>query len=158
MLRWLKRFINLSVVVRSTSFTEIFPSETLHGGVRIWILHFACVYVPLLFLYVYFSFTEIESSPIRCLVSEVKSVACGGEFTAWLSSVQGASLQYVLWLMLSFLKNQRSHYQLLSSMLLFLLNFIIERLVFPNMVNLVMELIMRYAFVLPEGSYWLNIH
>lgn len=36
---------------------------------------------------------EIESSPIRCLVSEVKSVACGGEFTAWLSSVQGASLQ-----------------------------------------------------------------
>ncbi|XP_021743802.1 protein RCC2 homolog [Chenopodium quinoa] len=35
---------------------------------------------------------EIESSPIRCQVSEVKAVACGGEFTAWLSSTEGATI------------------------------------------------------------------
>ncbi|KAI8549558.1 hypothetical protein RHMOL_Rhmol06G0034000 [Rhododendron molle] len=35
---------------------------------------------------------EIESSPVRCLVSEVKSAVCGGDFTAWLTSAEGASL------------------------------------------------------------------
>ncbi|QCE16671.1 protein RCC2 homolog [Vigna unguiculata] len=35
---------------------------------------------------------EIESSPVRCLVSEVKHTACGGDFTVWLSSVEGASI------------------------------------------------------------------
>ncbi|CAK9317290.1 unnamed protein product [Citrullus colocynthis] len=35
---------------------------------------------------------EIESSPVRCLVSEVKNTACGGEFTVWLSSIEGASI------------------------------------------------------------------
>ncbi|XP_030950694.1 uncharacterized protein LOC126712363 [Quercus robur] len=35
---------------------------------------------------------EIESSPVRCLVSEVKNTACGADFTAWLSSVEGASI------------------------------------------------------------------
>nr|KYP44824.1 Protein RCC2 [Cajanus cajan] len=35
---------------------------------------------------------EIESSPVRCLVSEVKHTACGGDFTVWLSSIEGASI------------------------------------------------------------------
>ncbi|OMO75307.1 Regulator of chromosome condensation, RCC1 [Corchorus olitorius] len=35
---------------------------------------------------------EIESSPVRCLVSQVTDTACGAEFTAWLSSVEGASI------------------------------------------------------------------
>lgn len=35
---------------------------------------------------------EIESSPVRCLVSEVTNTACGGEFTVWLSSIEGASI------------------------------------------------------------------
>ncbi|KAG5543077.1 hypothetical protein RHGRI_015983 [Rhododendron griersonianum] len=35
---------------------------------------------------------EIESSPVRCLVSEVKSAVCGGDFTAWLTSAEGASI------------------------------------------------------------------
>ncbi|XP_021902462.1 protein RCC2 homolog [Carica papaya] len=35
---------------------------------------------------------EIESSPVRCLVSEVKDTACGAEFTVWLSSIEGASI------------------------------------------------------------------
>ncbi|KAM1223474.1 hypothetical protein ACFX10_042344 [Malus domestica] len=35
---------------------------------------------------------EVEASPVRCQVSEVKSVACGGDFTVWLSSVEGASI------------------------------------------------------------------
>ncbi|KAA0063262.1 protein RCC2-like protein [Cucumis melo var. makuwa] len=35
---------------------------------------------------------EIESSPVRCLVSEVKTTACGGEFTVWLTSIEGASI------------------------------------------------------------------
>lgn len=35
---------------------------------------------------------ETESSPVRCLVSEVKSAVCGGDFTAWLTSAEGASI------------------------------------------------------------------
>ncbi|XP_034675695.1 protein RCC2 homolog [Vitis riparia] len=35
---------------------------------------------------------EVELSPVRCLVSEVKTVACGAEFTVWLSSAEGASI------------------------------------------------------------------
>ncbi|PON93854.1 Regulator of chromosome condensation [Trema orientale] len=35
---------------------------------------------------------EIESSPVRCLVSDVKTTACGAEFTVWLSSVEGSSI------------------------------------------------------------------
>ncbi|KAF2324660.1 hypothetical protein GH714_015985 [Hevea brasiliensis] len=35
---------------------------------------------------------EIESSPVRCLVSDVKNTACGADFTVWLSSVEGASI------------------------------------------------------------------
>lgn len=35
---------------------------------------------------------EIESSPVRCAVTEVKTVACGADFTVWLSSVEGASI------------------------------------------------------------------
>ncbi|GAV69976.1 RCC1 domain-containing protein [Cephalotus follicularis] len=35
---------------------------------------------------------EVESSPVRCLVSEVKTTACGADFTVWLSSVEGASI------------------------------------------------------------------
>ncbi|WCJ35135.1 Regulator of chromosome condensation (RCC1) family protein [Euphorbia peplus] len=37
--------------------------------------------------------TEIESYPVRCQVSDVKNVACGAEFTVWLSSAEGASIQ-----------------------------------------------------------------
>ncbi|PKI45691.1 hypothetical protein CRG98_034007 [Punica granatum] len=35
---------------------------------------------------------EIEASPVRCLVSEVKTTACGADFTVWLTSVEGASI------------------------------------------------------------------
>ncbi|KAJ7966837.1 Regulator of chromosome condensation (RCC1) family protein [Quillaja saponaria] len=35
---------------------------------------------------------EVESTPVRCLVSEVKNTACGGDFTVWLSTVEGASI------------------------------------------------------------------
>ncbi|CAI0435823.1 unnamed protein product [Linum tenue] len=35
---------------------------------------------------------EIESSPVRCLVSDVKTTACGADFTVWLSSAQGATI------------------------------------------------------------------
>ncbi|XP_022137402.1 protein RCC2 homolog [Momordica charantia] len=35
---------------------------------------------------------ERELSPVRCLVSEVKNTACGGEFTVWLSSIEGSSI------------------------------------------------------------------
>lgn len=40
------------------------------------------------------SCAEIESSPVRCLVSEVKYTTCGGDFTVWLSSVEGSSILY----------------------------------------------------------------
>ncbi|KAD6119250.1 hypothetical protein E3N88_10521 [Mikania micrantha] len=35
---------------------------------------------------------EIELYPVRCLVSEVTTVACGADFTVWLTSVEGASI------------------------------------------------------------------
>ncbi|ESQ34808.1 hypothetical protein EUTSA_v10007331mg [Eutrema salsugineum] len=36
---------------------------------------------------------EVESSPLPCLVSdEVTSIACGSDFTVWLSSTEGASI------------------------------------------------------------------
>ncbi|KAB2083451.1 hypothetical protein ES319_A05G268000v1 [Gossypium barbadense] len=35
---------------------------------------------------------EIESSPVRCLVSQVTNTACGAEFTVWLSATEGASI------------------------------------------------------------------
>ncbi|XP_058225438.1 uncharacterized protein LOC131334446 [Rhododendron vialii] len=35
---------------------------------------------------------EVESSPILCLVSEVRDVACGADFSVWLSSIEGASI------------------------------------------------------------------
>ncbi|KAG6557008.1 hypothetical protein Mapa_001424 [Marchantia paleacea] len=35
---------------------------------------------------------EAEKLPVRCLVTEVKQVYCGAEFTLWLSSVTGASI------------------------------------------------------------------
>lgn len=35
---------------------------------------------------------ECEFSPVSCLVSEVTSVACGAEFTVWLTSTEGASI------------------------------------------------------------------
>ena len=40
------------------------------------------------------SCVEIELYPVRCLVSEVKTVACGADFTVWLTSVEGASILY----------------------------------------------------------------
>ncbi|CAN8304696.1 unnamed protein product [Cochlearia groenlandica] len=37
---------------------------------------------------------EIESSPLPCVVSEeVTDIACGAEFTVWLSSTEGATIQ-----------------------------------------------------------------
>lgn len=35
---------------------------------------------------------EIEFYPVRCLVSEVTNVACGADFTVWLTSVEGATI------------------------------------------------------------------
>ncbi|KAH9607252.1 hypothetical protein KSS87_015586 [Heliosperma pusillum] len=35
---------------------------------------------------------EVEASPVPCQVSDVTTVACGGDFTMWLSSVQGSSI------------------------------------------------------------------
>ncbi|KAK1436516.1 hypothetical protein QVD17_02297 [Tagetes erecta] len=35
---------------------------------------------------------EIELYPVRCQVSEVTHVACGADFTVWLTSVEGASI------------------------------------------------------------------
>ncbi|CAI9116887.1 OLC1v1018168C1 [Oldenlandia corymbosa var. corymbosa] len=35
---------------------------------------------------------EIEPSPVRCLVSDARATACGGDFTVWLTSVEGASI------------------------------------------------------------------
>ncbi|KAL6511833.1 hypothetical protein OROGR_021430 [Orobanche gracilis] len=35
---------------------------------------------------------EIESFPVRCNVSEVKTAVCGGDFTVWLTSVEGSSI------------------------------------------------------------------
>ncbi|CAN1323198.1 Protein RCC2 [Linum perenne] len=35
---------------------------------------------------------EIESSPVRCLVSDVKTATCGADFTVWLSSAEGATI------------------------------------------------------------------
>uniref|UniRef100_A0A5B6ZEZ2 Protein RCC2 n=1 Tax=Davidia involucrata TaxID=16924 RepID=A0A5B6ZEZ2_DAVIN len=35
---------------------------------------------------------EVEPSPVRCLVSEVKNAVCGADFTVWLTSVEAASI------------------------------------------------------------------
>ncbi|KAL2504013.1 Regulator of chromosome condensation (RCC1) family protein [Abeliophyllum distichum] len=35
---------------------------------------------------------EVEPSPVCCLVSEFKTTACGGDFTVWLTPVEGASI------------------------------------------------------------------
>ncbi|XP_019244936.1 PREDICTED: protein RCC2 isoform X2 [Nicotiana attenuata] len=35
---------------------------------------------------------EIESSPVQCAVSDVKTATCGADFTVWLTSVEGASI------------------------------------------------------------------
>lgn len=48
-----------------------------------------------------FSFVEFELSPVRCQVSEVKNVACGADFTVWLTSVEGASILYGFWIFFS---------------------------------------------------------
>ncbi|GMP81554.1 hypothetical protein CsSME_00036223 [Camellia sinensis var. sinensis] len=39
---------------------------------------------------------EVESSPVHCLVSEVRTAACGADFSVWLTSVEGASILYGL--------------------------------------------------------------
>ncbi|KAJ3692654.1 hypothetical protein LUZ60_011749 [Juncus effusus] len=36
--------------------------------------------------------SEMESSPVLCLVSDATNVACGSDFTMWLSSVEGSSI------------------------------------------------------------------
>ncbi|XP_042063523.1 protein RCC2 homolog [Salvia splendens] len=38
---------------------------------------------------------ESEILPVRCQVTEVKSAVCGGEFTVWLTSVEGSSIMTV---------------------------------------------------------------
>ncbi|GFP95190.1 protein rcc2 homolog [Phtheirospermum japonicum] len=35
---------------------------------------------------------EIESSPVRCQVADVTTAVCGGDFTVWLTSVEGSSI------------------------------------------------------------------
>ncbi|KAK1686334.1 hypothetical protein QYE76_047182 [Lolium multiflorum] len=35
---------------------------------------------------------EIETSPVSCLVTDVTNAVCGGDFTVWLSSVEGSSI------------------------------------------------------------------
>ncbi|KAK9053833.1 hypothetical protein SSX86_024908 [Deinandra increscens subsp. villosa] len=35
---------------------------------------------------------EIELYPVRCMISDVTNVACGADFTVWLTSVEGASI------------------------------------------------------------------
>ncbi|XP_019156128.1 PREDICTED: protein RCC2 [Ipomoea nil] len=35
---------------------------------------------------------EFEESPVRCLVSEVKTTSCGADFTVWLTSIEGSSI------------------------------------------------------------------
>ncbi|KAH9307676.1 hypothetical protein KI387_035587, partial [Taxus chinensis] len=35
---------------------------------------------------------EVESSPVRCLVTQVTNASCGAEFTVWLSTVEGSSI------------------------------------------------------------------
>nr|GEW43255.1 protein RCC2 homolog [Tanacetum cinerariifolium] len=36
---------------------------------------------------------EFELSPVQCLITDVKDVACGTDFTVWLTSLEGASIQ-----------------------------------------------------------------
>lgn len=35
---------------------------------------------------------EVESSPVRCLVSDATNAVCGSDFSVWLSTVQGSSI------------------------------------------------------------------
>lgn len=35
---------------------------------------------------------EFEQSPVRCLVSDATTAVCGGDFTVWLTSVEGSSI------------------------------------------------------------------
>lgn len=42
--------------------------------------------------FILYFFVEVESSPIRCLVSEVRDATCGVDFSVWLSSIEGASM------------------------------------------------------------------
>eukprot|EP01018_Ginkgo_biloba_P019992 Gb_16498 [translate_table: standard] len=35
---------------------------------------------------------EVESSPVRCLVSQATNAVCGADFTVWLSTIQGSSI------------------------------------------------------------------
>ena len=47
------------------------------------------------FFFAGFVSVEVESSPVPCVVSdEVTSIACGADFTVWLSSTEGASILY----------------------------------------------------------------
>ncbi|GKB09881.1 protein RCC2, partial [Tanacetum coccineum] len=36
---------------------------------------------------------EVELSPIQCLITDVRDVACGTDFSVWLTSLEGASIQ-----------------------------------------------------------------
>ncbi|GJS71005.1 putative ribonuclease H-like domain-containing protein [Tanacetum coccineum] len=35
---------------------------------------------------------EVELSPVQCLITDVRDVACGNDFTVWLTSLKGASI------------------------------------------------------------------
>lgn len=74
----------------STLNLEIHKNVALWGVIRSSVkLHYASDDIILCL------FVEVESSPIRCLVSEVRDVACGADFSVWLSSIEGASILYV---------------------------------------------------------------
>lgn len=85
---------------------------------------------------------EVESSPLPCVVSdEVTSIACGADFTVWLSSTEGASILYgslIFWSCSSF-----DYLCLLIALLNFRVCLFIVLRVSHNMASLVMELIMR---------------
>ncbi|GJX67503.1 protein RCC2, partial [Tanacetum coccineum] len=35
---------------------------------------------------------EVELSPVQCLITDVRDVACENDFTVWLTSLKGASI------------------------------------------------------------------
>lgn len=42
--------------------------------------------------------SEVEASPVRCLVSDVRTNYCGADFTVWLTPVEGSTILYGLWI------------------------------------------------------------
>ncbi|GJT77424.1 ribonuclease H-like domain-containing protein [Tanacetum coccineum] len=45
-------------------------------------------------------FRKVELSPVQCLITDVRDVACGNDFTVWLTSLKGASIILYLYVLL----------------------------------------------------------